>query len=173
MARLRKGIAYRSLERPYTRYSRFKKKSYIKANPSNKIAKFDMGNLRDDFDYEVNMIAKEGLQVRHDAMEAARATCNRFLERNVGKQNYHLKIRKFPHHILRENPLAKGAGADRFSTGMSKAFGNPIGRAAQIKPGEIFFTVYTNEPNLAKAKRALKKATYKMAAKWTIQIENK
>ena len=100
MARLRKGVAYRSLERPYTRYSKFKKHSFIKARPNIKVVKFDMGNLTKEFTYQVDLIFKDGLQVRQESMEAARRTCNRFLERKIGKQNFHLKIRKYPFHVL-------------------------------------------------------------------------
>lgn len=170
MAKLRKGVAYRSLERPYTRYSKYKKYSFIKATPNLKIVKFDMGNLTKKFDFQVDLVNKEGLQIRQEAVEAARRTCNRYLERKVGKQNFHFKIRKFPFHILRENPIAKGAGADRFSTGMSHAFGKPVGRTTQVKANEKVFTVYVNEEHTKQAKVALKKANYKMPCKAYIQV---
>ena len=46
---------------------------------------------------------------------------------------YFFQLRIYPHHILRENPLAAGAGADRMSTGMKCAFGKPISVAARVK----------------------------------------
>ncbi|MBW2971019.1 50S ribosomal protein L16 [Candidatus Woesearchaeota archaeon] len=174
MAKLRKGVAYRRLERPYTRYSKYRKNSYIRGSPQNKIVKFDMGNLKKEFKTSVDLIAGDSIQIRQEAIESARRTCNRHLERKVGKQNFYMKIRMYPFHILRENPLAKGAGADRFSTGMSHAFGNPIGRAAQVKTGKVMFSVYTNPEQVVQTKLALKKAAHKMPCKCFIQVrENK
>ena len=174
MARLRKGVSYRTIERPYTRYSKFRKKSFIRVSPNIKIVKFDMGNLRKKFEYQIDLIAKDSLQIRQESIEAARRTCNRHLEKKIGRQNYHLKIRLFPFHILRENPLAKGAGADRFSTGMSHAFGKPIGVAAQVKKGRILFSVYTDKANTKSAREALQKANHKLPCKCSIQVkENK
>ena len=104
----------------------------------------------------------------------ARRTCNRFLESKVGKQNFHFKIRNYPFHVLRENPIAKGAGADRFSTGMSHAFGKPIGFAAQIKKGQKVFSVYTSQQNVKFAKLALKRASHKLPCGFLITVnENK
>ena len=51
MARIRKFAAYRRIERPYTRISKFKKKSYIKANPKANIIKFAMGNMKKKFPF--------------------------------------------------------------------------------------------------------------------------
>jgi len=174
MARLRKGVAYRSLERPYTRYSKFRKKSYIRATPNIKVVKFDMGNLTRKFNHQVDLITKDGIQVRQEGMEAARRTCNRHLEKSIGRQNFHFKIRVFPFHVLRENPIAKGAGADRFSTGMSHSFGKPVGMAAQVKAGQKLFTVYTTGDNVRHAMDALKKANYKLPCACRVQSsENK
>jgi large subunit ribosomal protein L10e len=44
-----------------------------------------------------------------------------------------------PHHILRENKMITGAGADRMQTGMSHSFGSNVGRAAQVKKGQVIF----------------------------------
>src|SRR3989344_3540125 len=120
MARIRKFVAYRTLERPYTRVSKFKKKSYIKTTPHIKIVSFDMGTPQKKFPYTLKLKSKSGLQIRDNAIESARETSNRLLEKTIGLSNYHMKIHAYPFHILRENPLATGAGADRFSTGMQK-----------------------------------------------------
>jgi len=47
----------------------------------------------------------------------------------------------YPHHILRENKMLTGAGADRMQTGMSRAFGKSMGRAALVKPGQTLFII--------------------------------
>ena len=172
MARLRKFCAYRRLERPYTRRSKFVEKSYVKANPALKIVRFEMGAPPSkSFDYVLNLKPKAALQIRHDALESARQTSNRHLENNLGKSGYAMKIRVYPHHILRENPLAAGAGADRMSTGMAHSFGKPIGSAAQVRKGQIIFQVRVDKAGLETAKEAMGKASKKFACKCRIVIE--
>ncbi len=162
MARLRKFVSYRRLERPYTRTSKFRKKAYIRATPNCKIVRFDMGNVKKPYEYKLDLISKQSLQIRQEAIESARLTSNRLLDRKLGKQNFHLRIRIYPHHVLRENPLAAGAGADRFSTGMSHSFGKPIGIAAQVKKGQALMTLRVDEEHLKLARTALKRASYKL-----------
>ena len=132
MAKLRKGCAYRRIERPYTRKSKYRKKSYVRASPVSKVVRYHMGNLKKAFDVKFELVAKNSLQLRHNCLEAARLTSNRTLEKALSKSGYRLVLRPFPHHVLRENPLAAGAGADRMSTGMKNSFGKPIGIAADI-----------------------------------------
>ena len=55
MARIRKFTAYRRLERPYTRISKYKKKSFIKANPKHIIVRFNMGNPKKKFKYTLTL----------------------------------------------------------------------------------------------------------------------
>ena len=170
MARIRKFAAYRSVERPYTRVSKFREKSFIRAIPHKNIVKYNMGHPNRQFGYKVNLVSKSALQIRHNALESARMSCNRFLEQSLGKGGYSLQIRPYPHHVLRENPLASGAGADRMSTGMKKSFGKPIGAAAQIKRGQIVFSLDVNKSNLNVAKDALKRASQKLPDSYTIDI---
>lgn len=170
MAKLRRAIAYRRIERPYTRKSKYRKKTFIRAAPANRVVMFDMGDPKKKYEYILYLISKDDLQIRHNALESARMTSNRALEKELGKTGYHLKIRVFPHHILRENPIAAGAGADRFSTGMQKSFGKPIGLAAQIKKGQKIFSVSVNKNNLELAKKALTKAQKKIPCSCTIVV---
>ncbi|MEM3126693.1 MAG: 50S ribosomal protein L16 [Candidatus Woesearchaeota archaeon] len=162
MAKIRKGVSYRRLERPYTRISKFREKSYIKASPHIAIAKFDVGDNEHKFSHRLDLVLRKDLQLRHNTLESARQTTNRLLEKKLGKNGYHLKLRVFPHHILRENPLASGAGADRMSTGMSKSFGKIIGKAARCFSGQAIMSAYVDENGLDIAKKALKRAQYKV-----------
>jgi large subunit ribosomal protein L10e len=170
MARLRKFCGYRRLERPYTRVSKYKKQSYIKADPRHVIVRFDMGNQVKKFDYHLDLKAKASLQIRHNAIESARQTCNKWLESKIGLNDYSLKVMIFPHHILRENPLAAGAGADRFSTGMAHSFGKPVSVAAQVKKGQTMFRVSLNKDKLEVGRAALKRAQYKFPCDCLIEI---
>ncbi len=64
MARLRKFAAYRKVERPYTRISKFRKKSFIRASPNLKIVRFEMGDPRKKFNYTLELVSKTDLQGR-------------------------------------------------------------------------------------------------------------
>jgi large subunit ribosomal protein L10e len=162
MARLRKGCAYRNLERPYTRKSKYKKLSFVRATPASKVVRYESGNMKKAFSDKVILVSKESLQIRHNAIESARLSANRHLEKMLGKQGFCLKIRIFPHHVLRENPLASGAGADRMSTGMKKSFGKAIGVAAQVRSGQVLFEALVDNEGVETARKALKRASYKL-----------
>ena len=174
MARLRKFAAYRRLERAYTRISKFRTKSYVRTRPNCRIVRFDMGDLSKKFDYTVQLKPKVGMQVRDNAIEAARQTSNRLLQKKIGKTGWVFKIMMYPHHILRENPLASGAGADRMSTGMKMSFGKPIGIAAQVRKNQVIFRIGVNKPHIAVAKDALRRASSKLPFTCIIDVvENK
>jgi len=174
MAKKRKFCAYRATERPYTRFSKFKKLSFVKARPVNRIVRYDMGSSKKKFPYSLHLVSKITLQIRDNALESARLSSNRMLEENAGKNNYRMRIMIYPHHILRENPLAAGAGADRMSTGMKKSFGKTIGVCAQISKGQTIFKVDIGKSNLDLARRALKRASQKLPGSCTIEVtENK
>jgi large subunit ribosomal protein L10e len=170
MARLKKFCAYRRLERPYTRVSKFRKKSFIRATPNTTITHFDMGSKTKKFGYRVDLVSKSAFQIRHNALESSRMTCNRLLESNLGKGGYRFKIRPYPFHILRENPLAAGAGADRMSTGMKMSFGKPISVAVQLKKGQTLMSVNINKTYLDLGKKALKRASYKLPGSYLITV---
>ncbi len=171
MAKLKKAVAHRRLERPYTRYSKYKNKAFVRTIPNLKVVRFDMGNLTKEFTYQVDLLSKAGIQIRQESIEAARQVAIRHLERNVGKQNFHLKMRIYPFHILRENPLAQGAGADRFSTGMAHPFGKVVGRAAQVRVMQPLMTVYTDKAYIKPVSIALQKAKYKIACRCQLTVD--
>lgn len=163
MAKLRKGVSYRRIERPYTRRSKYKNKMYVRSVPVSKVVRYNMGNTTRVFQHTLYLVSKSDLQIRHNALESARVVCIRILEQNLPKNAYFFQIRVYPHHILRENPLAAGAGADRMSTGMQRSFGKCIGVAAQVKKGKEIFTIKVDKQYIDVAKQALKAASYKFA----------
>jgi large subunit ribosomal protein L10e len=172
MARLRKFVAYRRIDKkPYTRFSKYKKYSFIKAKPVCRIARFNSGDPKKEFDLVFHLDAGANLQIRDNAIESSRIACNRTMEKVLGKTGFYLNTRIYPHHILRENPLAAGAGADRLSTGMAHSFGKPIGTAVRLKKGQHIFSLRTDKANLILAKKALKKASHKLPCKCSISIE--
>ncbi len=172
MATKRKAVSYRRLERPYTRFSKYKKLNYVRARPVCRVVKFEMGDLNSRFDYILHLVSKKNLQIRDNAIESARQTGNRLLEKTIGKTGYFFKTRVYPHHVLRENPLAAGAGADRMSTGMAHSFGKPIGVAARVKEGQELFTVKVNKQHIEIARKALKRASTKLPCTCSIVQES-
>ena len=54
-----------------------------------------------------------------------------------GKDNFHVRIRVHPYHVLRINKMLTCAGADRLQTGMRGAFGKPNGLLARVAIGQI------------------------------------
>jgi len=158
------GRMYRNLAKmAYTR------REYMGGVPGSKLVQFDMGNLTEEFPLELSLIVEEGCQIRHTALEATRVVINRRLQ-ELGRANFRLKIRVYPHHILRENKQATGAGADRVSEGMRLSFGKAVGSAARVHPGQKILSVYTLTQNLEKVKDALRHGTHKLPSPSRIEI---
>lgn len=170
---LRPGRTIRTVERPYTRVSQHvPQKSYVVGVPSPKIHQFEMGNRTGDFDTRLFLIAKKGVQIRDNALEAARVVGHKFLESKVSSTNYFMKILVYSHQVLREKPIATGAGADRYSQGMAHAFGKPAGTAAIVKEGQRIFELRISKANLHLGKLALKKIGLKIPTPIRIEVEN-
>ena len=172
MAKLMRAVAWRRLERPYTRKSKYRKKAFVRAVPNNKIVKYVMGNQKKEYSYVVSLNSKADVQIRHNALESARKTTNKLLETKA-PLNYKLRIKVYPHHILRNNPLAAGAGADRMSTGMAHSFGKAVGIAAQIRKEQTIMEVEVNKDKLLIAKEALDRARKKFPCNCSIQVKQK
>lgn len=174
MAKLIRACAWRKLERPYTRKSKYRAKNFVRAFPNSKIVKFDMGEPRAEYDMTIYLRSKDDVQLRHNSIESGRLTCLRLLEKKLGKKAFYFKIRPFPHHVLRNNPLASGAGADRMSTGMKMSFGKPVGIAARVKKGQIIFEVRVQKAHLDTALLGLNRSKTKFPCGCSIEvIENK
>lgn len=173
MAKLRTFVSYRNLKRPYTRTSKFKAKSYIRMTPNVKVVRFDTGDPGKEFPFTLNLVAKAALNIRDNALESARMTSNKLLESFLGVKGFHLKVKVYPYHVLREHSLAAGAGADRFSSGMAHPFGKPIGVAARVSKGQTIFQVRVDKQNLGVAKQALERASKKLPCACMIQVFEK
>ena len=155
------------VRKPAKMYRDISKKAYTRREymggvPGSKIVQFEMGNLSQEFPLEVDLVVDEACQIRHSALEAARITANRRLMKDVGRSNFHFKVRVFPHHVLRENKQATGAGADRVSEGMRLAFGKAVGTAARVESNQKIMTVYSTPPYLEKIKDALRHSGHKL-----------
>ena len=160
-----KAKNWRAPERPYTRAD------YIAGAPQPRIAKYTHGKYSDDYEYELLLVAKEDMQIRDAALEAARIALTKRLSSALGSDGFYAELKAHPHHVLRENKMIFGAHADRLQEGMRRAFGKPIGRAARVEPGQEIIVVQVNEDGLGAAKEALRRAGAKLPTPCRIVIE--
>lgn len=130
--------------------------------PPSRITQFVQGNKTGDFPIRLTLLANERCQMRHSALESARVAANKTLEKFVGVNNYRMRIHVFPHHVIRENKQATGAGADRVSQGMRRSFGAAVGTAARVEVDQTVISVETSPEHVQHAKNALRKATSKL-----------
>ena len=161
------GQCYRrSNGQPYAR------KEYIKGKPQSKIAKFNSGNAKGEYDVCVQLLINENVQVRHMAMESTRLAANKSLEKVTGESGYSSRLRIFPHILLRENKMIAAAGADRLQEGMRRAFGKATSLAARVKRGQVIMEMNVKRQHLEAAKKALKVACVKLPGTPTIKVIN-
>ena len=171
---LRPGRCYHWDSPAYTRVAKNPQDSFITGIPGSKIVHFNMGNRSGEFNTEISIICNEKVQIRHNAIEAARISANRHLERKIGVSSYMFKVRIYPHHVMRENVMATGAGADRVQSGMRRSFGKPMGVTARVNKNQLVFSVYVDktEDAIVDVKRALYLAIRKLPGSLSIVIRD-
>ena len=148
----------------------YTRKEYMGGVPDPRISRFDFGKQDGPWEVEVSLVVNESGQIRSTALEAARITATRYISKMAGNA-YYIKIRLYPHQVLRENKVATGAGADRISDGMRLAFGVPIGTAARTWPGTKVMSIRTTAANRGHAQEAIRKAGSKLASPSRILVE--
>ena len=122
--------------------SRSHRREFVRGGADSKITRFDVGNRgKNDWEIKIGMISKRNVNISHFALEAVRVNVNRRLIKKIGRQNFHLKIRKHPHTTYREHAMMSFAGADRLSSGMRNAFGRPVGKCARTRAGDVIMEV--------------------------------
>ena len=174
MAKPRPARCYKKpTKHAYTRTAkRVLKKAFIRGVPGIKIFHFDMGNPKKKYRYIVKLNSKNAVQVRDSALESTRIVVNRTIQKTIGLENYYLQIRSYPHHVLRENAIISGAGADRLQTGMRHAFGRTIGKAARVKRNHPIMTIkVSTKADAEKARAAFKKVVAKLPTACSIVVE--
>ena len=172
MAGIRPARAIRDIDKvAWTRFSRCKpRRSYIKAMPHKDLHQFRMGAQKEDYNLVMHLVSQHGVIIRDNSLESARMTTNKHLEKLMAG-NYYFILRVYPHHVIRENKMIAGAGADRLQKGMRKAFGRPSDLAARIHKGTELFSVHTYKENEVNVREALDKATRKLSGKFSIVSE--
>ncbi len=156
---------------PWARISQKKpRKSYVKGAPRPKVRDYLMG-VDKRFEIEVDLAATEPIQLRDNALEAARQAANKHLEKNL-PGGYFLQILKYPHLVIRESAALGVAGADRISKGMKRAFGRPKGRMARVKLGEAVLRVRTTAGAYPTVREAFARATQKLSGHWKPRVRD-
>merc|ERR1719446_621198 len=140
------------------------KSRYNRGVPDPKLRIYDVGAKKGKYDQLpvcVHLVSDEREQLCSEALEAARITCNKFMNKQATKENYHMRIRVHPWHVLRINKMLSCAGADRLQTGMRGAFGKTYGTVARVEIGQILLSVRAREVHQPQVMEALRRAKYK------------
>ncbi|MCD6491776.1 MAG: 50S ribosomal protein L16 [Candidatus Njordarchaeum guaymaensis] len=146
----------RAPKKPYTR------KEYVKSRPQPRLRIFEIGKKTPELDCVAYLVSLQKAMLLDRALETARVTANRYLTSKLGRGNFFFRIRPYPHHIVRETRFLGIAGADRIQSGMKKAFGKPVDRAAIIKQNQIILEIWVREKDLNHALEALRRAKVKL-----------
>jgi len=162
--------------RPARCYRYQKNKPYIKSRfcrgvPDSKIRIFDTGAKKapvDLFPAVAHLVCDEKQQISSEALEACRVAINKHLTNNVGKDNYHIRIRAHPFHVLRANKMLSCAGADRLSSGMRHSYGKPIGVSARVDIGQILLSVRSKDAHMVHVIEAIRRGKFKFAGRQKI-----
>ena len=170
---LRPAKCYRWDSPAYTRIANNPGDSFITGIPGSKLNRSEMGNLNGDFNTEISLVSDEKVQMRSNCLEASRIAANKVLEDSIGASNYRMKVRVYPHHVIRENVMATGAGADRVQMGMRQSFGKPMGTAARVAAGQKVISIFLNKTDdaIKAAKKAMRCASVKVPGANHVEIE--
>jgi len=158
-----------------------KNKPYIKSRycrgvPDAKIRIYDCGSKKapvDTFPCVVHLVSDEKEQLSACALEASRVSCNKYMTKNCGKDNFHLRTRPHPYHVIRQNKMLSCAGADRLSSGMRGSYGKPMEMAARVSIGQIIVSLRIRDVNAHHAIEALRRAKFKFPGRQKIMRSNK
>lgn len=154
----------------------YPKSRYNRGVPDPKIRIYDIGRKKapvNQLGYSVHIVSDEVEQISSEALEAARIACNKYLTKHVGKDNFHLRCRVHPWHVIRINKMLSCAGADRLQTGMRQAFGKSYGKVARVKIGSILYSVRLDKQHVKPALEAFRRAKNKFPGRQKIIVSNK
>jgi large subunit ribosomal protein L10e len=163
-----KGKNYRSIRgQAYTR------KEYIHGSPLSRLSKYTMGDTKARFEQRAELISLKDVQIRHNALEAARVAANKVLFDKLGEKGYCLRIQVYPHQVLRENKMMAFAGADRLQEGMRKSFGQPTGTAARVRTNQVIMVADVNANGTEVAKHALLQGSKKLPTLCRVEVKKR
>ena len=149
---------------------------YNRGVPDPKLKIYDIGNKKaawDQFPLCVHLVSDEREQLTSEGLEAARIACNKYMSKTCGKDNFHMRMRVHPWHVVRINKMLSCAGADRLQAGMRRAFGKPYGKAARVSIGQIILSIRTFEANIGKCIEALRRTKMKFPGRQKVFVSTK
>ena len=157
----------------YCKNKPYPKSRFCRGVPDPKIRIYDLGRKKapvDDFPLCVHLVSNEREQISSEALEAARICANKYIVKNAGKDQFHMRVRVHPFHVIRINKMLSCAGADRLQTGMRGAYGKPMGTCARVDFGQILLSVRVREDRRAVALEALRRAKFKFPGRQHVYI---
>jgi large subunit ribosomal protein L10e len=122
----------------------------------------------DLFPFVAHLVCDEKQQISSEALEACRIAINKHLVKNIGKDNYHIRVKAHPFHVLRANKMLSCAGADRLSSGMRHSYGKPIGVAARVRIGQVLISVRSKDVHEPHVIEAIRRGKFKFAGRQKI-----
>ncbi|CAM9793476.1 unnamed protein product, partial [Chrysoparadoxa australica] len=125
------------------------------------------------FPFVAHLVSDEKEQLTSCALEAARVTSNKYLIKYAGKDNFHIRIRAHPFHVIRQNKMLSCAGADRLSSGMRHSYGKPSETAARVEIGQIIMSCRAKDNHAPVVIEALRRAKFKFPGRQKILRSNK
>ena len=167
--------------RPARCYRYQKNKPYPKSRfnrgvPDPKLRIYDVGKKRaryDQFPGCVHLVCYEKEQITSEALEAARIACNKYMQTKVGRDQFHMRMRVHPWHVVRINKMLSCAGADRLQQGMRGAFGKALLKAARVSIGQIIMSVRCNLHHINFAQESLRRSKFKFPGRMKIFVSRK
>lgn len=152
------------------------KSRYNRGVPDPKLRIYDIGNKRaawDAFPLCVHLVSDEREQLSSEALEACRIACNKYMVKTCGKDNFHMRIRVHPWHVIRINKMLSCAGADRLQAGMRRAFGKPYGKVCRVKIGQTLMSIRTYASNIQHCLEALRRTRMKFPGRQKVFVSTK
>merc|ERR1712010_379187 len=167
--------------RPSRCYRYQKNKPYPKSRfnrgvPDPKLRIYDVGKKKapyNRFSSCVHLVCYEKEQITSEALEASRIACNKYMSVNCGKENFHMRIRVHPWHVVRINKMLSCAGADGLQQGMRGAFGKPQGLVARVRIGQPLMSIRIRDHHEPAAREALRRAKFKFPGRQKIFLSKK
>ncbi len=175
MAHKRPWHCYSKWSRRPFQYKRSanRRREYARGGAQSKIQRYWGGNKSidwSDWELTVGLKVNNQIQISSNSLEAVRITINGVLQRNLGRQNYRLRIRPKPFQKYRENRMLAFAGADRVQSGMRNSFGRSTGVCARVRAGQIVADVGCYLKNLPLIRDRLRVASMKISSPCQIVI---
>merc|ERR1712142_112178 len=134
----------------YCKNKPYPKSRFCRGVPDPKIRIYDLGSKKASvltFPAHVVMVSDELEQLSSEALEAARICANKYMTKNIGKENFHIRMRG--------------------------AYGKPQGLVARVKIGQPLMSIRIKPQHVAAAQEALRRAKFKFPGRQKIFVSRK